>query len=357
MQPILPKVTVVIPLYNAEDYIERTILSAANQTYANLQILVINDGSTDRSREIVEALCQEIPNLTIRSVANGGVARARNLGTELADDGYVAYLDADDLWHPTKIERQVAALSRHDGDPSWVACYAGFRKIWIDDTPIKDGIMPGTSGDFFAEHLLVNHVGNGSSLMVRRSVALEVGGFDPTFAERRIGGCEDRDMQLKILQKYKVECVPEYLVGYRIHRQGMSSNTAAMALGQIAVIESFLSDPRVDRSLRREALSAVHRSAFLKLWLAGERGRAVYSFLLNVRLDPFKGALRGMRRVSWLALGRMVYALWRVSGLLGAGAEKRKFMNLDPSRSLAMQAFRPDWVNDLAPSGPPAAMP
>ncbi len=355
MRPFLPKVTVVIPLYNAEEFIERAVCSAVAQTYSNLQILVINDGSTDNSRRIVEDLCDQFPNLTIKTVANGGVARARNLGTEMADDGYVAYLDADDLWHPSKIEKQVAAMARHEGDSSWAACYSGFRKIWTDDTPIKDGVKFGTSGDFFAEHLLVNHVGNGSSLMVRRDVALEVGGFDPSFAERRIGGCEDRDLQLKILQKYKVECVPEFLVGYRIHPQGMSSNTAAMALGQIAVIESFLSDPRVDPFLRRQAMSAVHRSAVLKFWNAGDRSRALRSFLLNVWLDPFGGALRGIRRVSAITVGRMVYALWRVTGFLGEGTERRNFMHLDPARSLAAQAFRSDWPKVLAPSGPPAA--
>ena len=103
-------VTVIIPVYNGEEFVERTVRSAAGQTYPELRILAVNDGSTDGTEAILARLAAEVANFSYVTTPNGGVARARNTGTEMADSTYVAYLDADDLWHPTKIAKQVAAL-------------------------------------------------------------------------------------------------------------------------------------------------------------------------------------------------------------------------------------------------------
>src|SRR6056297_510379 len=339
MTDFLPKVTVVIPTYNAESFIERTVRSAASQTYPNLQILVIDDGSKDNSRRIVEDLCQEIPFLKIETVKNGGVARARNIGTELAEDGYVAYLDADDLWHPQKIEKQVEALAQHAGDDSWGACYVGFRLIDTDDHPFADGALYEESGDFFFDHLLINHAGNGSVLLVRRDVALEVGGFDPSYAEKGIGGCEDRDFHLKILQKYKIEVVPEFLVGYRVHPESMSTNKSAIALGQFAVIENFLKDPRLNDRMRRRALGAAHRSAIIKFWRSRLYLQSVRSLVLHLWLDPYHGLVRSLTRLYFFGRRRVLYLFWLVSERHNRHLGTRDFLMLDPSRSLFSQAI------------------
>lgn len=105
----LPGVTAVVPAYNMARYVRATLESALNQTYKSLEIILIDDGSTDETRTIAEEIAANAGNLRVVSIANGGVARARNRGMELATTPYVAFLDADDLWHPTKIEKQ----SRH----------------------------------------------------------------------------------------------------------------------------------------------------------------------------------------------------------------------------------------------------
>ncbi|WP_369726014.1 glycosyltransferase family 2 protein [Bradyrhizobium sp. LLZ17] len=112
-------VSIVIPAYNAERFIARTLASAQAQTYEKLEIIVIDDGSTDNTRSVVEAIAATDKRLELISTPNRGVARARNLGIENARGPYVAFLDADDLWHPTKIARQVEALDTHRSDPSW----------------------------------------------------------------------------------------------------------------------------------------------------------------------------------------------------------------------------------------------
>src|SRR5690606_28828030 len=108
-----PAVTAVIPAYNMEAFLGRALESALAQTYPQLEIIVIDDGSTDGTRALAEGYAAHDKRIRVVPVANGGVAAARNLGTSMAATPYVAYLDADDLWHPEKISRQVSALAFH----------------------------------------------------------------------------------------------------------------------------------------------------------------------------------------------------------------------------------------------------
>ncbi|NEK55550.1 glycosyltransferase, partial [Rhizobium leguminosarum] len=107
-----PLVSVVIPAFNASRYIERTLRSAGRQTYRNLEIIVVNDGSTDDTAKVVEKMALADPRIRMLSTANRGVAAARNTGIQESTGRFVAFLDADDLWHQTKIEKQVNALNR-----------------------------------------------------------------------------------------------------------------------------------------------------------------------------------------------------------------------------------------------------
>ena len=100
-------VSVVIPLYNAEKYIEETMQSILDQTYKNIEIVIVDDGSKDQSPSIVKILLKIPRSSKIRSSKNQGVSVARNTGIENASGEYIAFLDSDDLWHPTKIEKQV----------------------------------------------------------------------------------------------------------------------------------------------------------------------------------------------------------------------------------------------------------
>jgi glycosyltransferase involved in cell wall biosynthesis len=179
-----PGVTAVIPAYNMEALVGRTLASALGQTYPHLEIIVIDDGSTDRTRAIVDKMAAGDPRVRVISVENGGLAAARNLGTRLSTTPYVAYLDADDLWHPEKIARQIAALSAHGHEGEWAGCYALSRFIDLADRVLDNGPSADARGDFFEQHLYRNHLGNGSCLLVRRDAVLEIGGFDPEHALR-----------------------------------------------------------------------------------------------------------------------------------------------------------------------------
>jgi glycosyltransferase involved in cell wall biosynthesis len=325
-------VTVVIPVYNGEDFLERAVRSAANQTHPQTRVLVINDGSTDASAVVLDRLVAELQNVRYVTIPNGGVANARNKGIALADTAYVAFLDADDIWHPTKIAKQVAALQRHAGDDSWAACYTLFRRIDADDRLFDNGPLHAARGDIFLQHLRCNHVGNGSNLLVRRDAALAIGGFDSSYAARRIGGCEDFDFQLRLLKRYKLEVVPEYLIGYRLHDGCMSRNHRAMALGYLATIESALDDPRVTKRIRRKALGSAHDFAWWRLVRSGSPGAGMRSLLAYLRVYP----IAGVPRIGFRLL-RLMLNLFRRPFRETARRRKPFFVQLDAKDATALE--------------------
>ena len=257
-------------------------------------------------------MAASIPKLKIVSIPNGGVAAARNRGIAESNGHYVAFLDHDDLWHPTKIAKQVQALAVHADDPLWAGCYTLYRLLDIEDRVRENGRRDAPSGAFFSEHLLENHVNNGSSLLVRRDVALAVGGFDPSYAALGIGGCEDFDFQLRFLRAYKMEVVHEYLTGYRIVPGSMSRDHVAMGRGLIAVVDRYVRDPTIDPHQRRLARFQAHAAAAVRFTRALDWSRVARSAAVMARLDPVgtigffaTRAARGAQMAGWKIVGRL----------------------------------------------------
>lgn len=120
-------VSVIVPLYNAEKYIEETMESILNQTYKNIEIVIVDDGSKDQSSSIVKNLKKKYPE-QIKYILqeNQGVSVARNTGIENASGEYISFLDSDDLWHPTKIEKQITSMQKSNMN----ACYCGYMNFY-----------------------------------------------------------------------------------------------------------------------------------------------------------------------------------------------------------------------------------
>ncbi|MGO8152586.1 glycosyltransferase family 2 protein [Rhizobium leguminosarum] len=256
-----PLVSVVIPAFNASRYIERTLRSAGRQTYRNLEIIVVNDGSTDDTAKVVEQVALADSRIRLLSTPNRGVAAARNTGIREAAGRFVAFLDADDLWHHTKIEKQVNALNRLT--PQWAAVYVLHYIINSDDEILRSCAPNVARGYIFARHLTFKYVGNGSALLVRRDAALEIGGFDSSYAAAGIGGCEDLDFELRLAARYQIEVIPERLVGYRQYPGNMSSNHLQMGRGALEVIRrSLAANPHLPQYATRSAINATHKYAF-----------------------------------------------------------------------------------------------
>lgn len=230
------KVSVVIPAYNAEKFLERTLRSALRQTHRNLEVLVINDGSTDETLSIAEAIARDDKRIRIITIPNGGVANARNVGIQAASAEFIAFLDADDLWHPSKIELQLEALTGPEGE-GVAAVYTLRRTINLNDRATNQGGGLGCTGFMLARLLYAKPIGNGSSLLVRREAALRVGGYNPAWAAQGLGGCEDLDFELRLAAHHRFAAVPLCLVGYRVYPGNMSSNGVRMSRAALATVE------------------------------------------------------------------------------------------------------------------------
>lgn len=326
-----PGVTAVIPAYNMGHFLQRTLTSAIEQTYPHLDIIVIDDGSTDATRAIAERFAAAHERVRVATVANAGVAAARNLGTRLARSTYVAYLDGDDLWHPAKIARQVEALAGHGHE--WAGCYTLTRYIDLNDRVLGNGASVEARGNFFEKHLYRNHLGNGSCLMVRRDAALAVGGFDPGYARRGIGGVEDYEFQLKLLRSHKLELVREFLVGYRVRPGQMSADPARMGRARIASIEAVLAGSALPPDKRRRVLAHARVVAAYREALAGDWLEAAATFARSMADAP-------RTTLSWIgefaAIRRQRRRAARATAVdEAAAAALPRFHELDPLEGVA----------------------
>jgi len=219
-------VTVIIPAYNAEDTLDETLNSVRAQTWTNLEILVVDDGSRDGTLAVAERHAAEDPRVRAIRKENGGVAEARNLGISQAKGEYIAPVDADDLWLPTKIEKQMAALKA--AGPECALVYTWFRVIDADSRVMSECGHNEAEGDVIGALCLSNIVGNGSSPLMRKSAVIEAGGYDPSLRANNAQGCEDLKIYFEIARRHRFAVVKEELTGYRWTPDNMSSDSLKM---------------------------------------------------------------------------------------------------------------------------------
>ena len=295
-------ISIVIPAYNAAIFIDRTLESAVAQTHRNTEILVIDDGSTDATASKIDAWAARDARIRRISMPNGGVARARNRGLDEASADFVAFLDADDLWHVDKLKLQLACML--NSPIRLGGCYGLTRSINADDCVIGDGPRLVADGFVLARHISTHLVRNGSCLMVRRDVALAIGGFDASYAERGIGGCEDLDFELKLAAKHPVGAVPYYIVGYRQYPGNMSSNRVRMANAMRATVSAHLTaNHNLPAKVRRHAWARVYE---YHIWNNIREKRVLTSAFTILRLAAIDTA-RATRVVRPLVVRSAVY--------------------------------------------------
>lgn len=301
-------VSVVIAAYNAEPFIAGTCRSALAQNYPLLEVIVVDDGSTDRTAEIVREMLPSDSRLRLIQQPNLGVAAARNCGIDAAHGEFIAPLDADDIWNQEKIARQVRRF--HDTGPNTGLVYCWWA--WLD----ADKMMLDRSPRWQVEGRLrdklveVNFTGGGSVPLYRRAGIQQVGGYSVTMRDRGGQGCEDWDLAIRVAEQFDVAVVPAVLVGYRRLPDSMSADCETMWKSKTQVMERL--------SERRSSVSAkvIRRSnTQFALYLAG------VAFWSRRYVEAFRWALRA-RSLSVL-LSIMPY----VTRLL-----VRRMMGLGPGR-------------------------
>ncbi len=303
---VTPLVSVVVPAWNAERTISETLRSVSAQTYANLEIIIVDDGSTDDTAALASAYCEVEPRARLVRKENGGVASARNRGIEEAQGAWIAPIDADDLWHPTKIAKQVAA-SKVSPPPGLVYCW--YQSIDVDGVVVGSGPDWKIGGRAWKQLAYCNPVENGSALLLSREALLDVGGYEPGLRARDAEGCEDVLIQLQIARRYPIAFVPEYLVGYRKTPTGMSRDTGQIIRSWRLVHEQLAATgTKIPRRVKR------WNEAFFDKVLAS-RSIASRDYATAVRLlakalwkDPLRWAsyfaYRAIRTAARLLRGR-----------------------------------------------------
>ena len=242
------KVSVVIPSYNGEKFICQTIDSVFAQTFKDFEVLVIDDGSTDKTKEVLSKYGDSIRYLYKQ---NGGVSSARNYGIEQAKGKYIAFLDADDLWMPEKLEKQVSLLEKNE---KVGLCFVATEKI--DENLQSVGYIEAKAYKDYCETLLLNLnivSGSCSSAVVRREVALKTNGFDSQFSTYA-----DWEYWLRLSLLTEFAPIPEYLVKYRVVAGSMSSNPYSSKRDALGVLRKFFALPDLPekyKKLENRALS------------------------------------------------------------------------------------------------------
>lgn len=215
----MDKVSVIIPTYNRASKLMDAIKSVLNQTYFNIEVLVVDDGSTDNTKDMVESI-EDKRIRYIKLPENMGASAARNAGAQYAESEIIAFEDSDDLWKVDKLEKQMAYWKEH---PEFSMIYCQYTMHMSDATciaPNKEWYGE-FEGDIFPWLLLRNTVGTPTMLMYRECF-LEVGGFDTTMRS-----LEDWDFAIRFAEKYMIGYVEEPLVDAFFTEGGISSKTAA----------------------------------------------------------------------------------------------------------------------------------
>ena len=220
-----PLISAVIPAYNAAKYLPQVIQSVLNQSYKDWELLIIDDGSTDDTKEVVNGFCEADPRVKLISKENGGVSVARNLGAELAKGQLIAFLDSDDLWLEDKLAVHAKYMETH---PKVGASFSRVELIESDGTTtqkttnnIVEKLQP---QDLFYSNPTVTT----SNLVIRKSVFQELNGFDESMQYN-----EDIDLlfRLSFQNTWEIDGIDQVLVQYRLHSSGLSSTLIKMEDG------------------------------------------------------------------------------------------------------------------------------
>ena len=290
------KVSVIMPAFNAAPFIAAAIQSVLDQTHDNVEVIVIDDGSTDGTFEIAGGFGSRVRVIRQRQ---RGAASARNTGAAQASGEWLAFLDADDLWEPEKLSRQLAAAG-----PDIHMIYSDRFNIGsVEGWPaIQGSVQPPYEGDVFVPLLRTGNVITTSTVLMRTAVFKELGGFceDPAVLP-----AEDWDLWIRFAEQHGVRVCREPLVSYRLHPDGVSRNVARMNAARRTVVARALRLPRgrtLDRRMKRRILAQTWLTNGWDARRHGATAKAAVAYACAIARTPFQAT--AYRELAKLAIGR-----------------------------------------------------
>ena len=288
-----PLVSAVIPAFNAESFIAEAVSSVLAQTYRPVECIVVDDGSTDGTAEVVRSFGSEVRLVT---QPNKGVANARNSGAAVANGAFLAFLDADDVWMPNKLEKQMILL---EDNSSLGLVYSGVLEVDEALRPIGQ-VEPAPPGSALRNTLLLEQpwiTAACSTGVLPIQSFHAVKGFD-----EQLSTSADCDFVCRLACRYAIACVPEPLTLYRRHSSQMSADIGLMEHDMLLVFDKLFGDealPSPVRSLHGRALANLYFTLAASSRRTSSPTRSMRHLLRAWHYDPRRAA-----QLLWRSVGR-----------------------------------------------------
>ncbi|WP_395665047.1 glycosyltransferase family 2 protein [Methylocella sp.] len=292
-----PPLSIVIPAYNVAPYIEAAVRSALAQTMRDLEVVVVDDGSTDDTPRVLARLAAALddPRLRILRQDNGGLSAARNAGILAARGEFIGLLDGDDVWLPQKAALHLGVMT---GDPSIGLTFSHSEYMTEAGARSGDILLAGKAHPSLHDMIRRNHFGNGSTVVARRACFEEAGLFLP-----ELRSCEDYEMWRRILWMtgYEAQLIPRPLTLYRLRESSLSFDSRKfVGYADMAMAILRRDMPNVPERVMRAGHAEHYRIAAWKAVSCGRRGDALALMLRALALRPF------FLFTDWRALGAAV---------------------------------------------------
>lgn len=274
---MVPEVSVIIPTKNRAHYVSSAIQSVLDQTFGDFEIIVVDGASIDNTREVIskfddERICY------IREKIDRGASASRNTGIRRSRGKFIAFLDDDDLWMPSKVEKQLQLISEKH---SIGAVYTGTLRFNKSGKIIRFQ-KPYLKGNIFPQILKKNYIGNCSRVMVRRECFDRTGLFD-----EKLSACEDWDMWIRLAKHYQFDYIIEPLVLYRVHEKGISSNRHAILQATKLMFNKFSADLNASDNARAQKILAYWHYRFGEIYCAlGDTEKGKKEFIKAISKEP-----------------------------------------------------------------------
>ncbi len=307
----IPEVSVVMPVYNRESLVGASVASVLAQTCKNFELLVVDDGSTDGTAEVVRRFNDHRLRY-IRIENSGRPAVPRNVGIRAARSPLIAFIDSDDLWLPGKLERQLKVLKSNASLGfcySWASFFDGQTDLGLCGP--KTSSVP----DWIFEELLSHRCFIPTATMVMERELIErVGGFDESPS---LCAVEDYDLWLRVARLASGRFLPEVLVRYRVHEMNISGDKAFMLKHQRQVLETNMERAGVEERIRNHARSRMSVEDFKTAMMNGAARRSALVHLEEaVRRDPGNRTARVLLGASPPGLYQAMMFFYRRRGAL-----------------------------------------
>jgi len=294
-------VTVVIPTFNSARFLREAVDSALAQTVPPMEVIVIDDGSTDNTPEIMAAYASD-PRVRYLRQKNAGQSSARNNGIRAAQGEFIAFLDADDRWKPNKLERQLERFSdEHIG-----LVFTG-SQVFDEHGVRSENRANESSCDDMLRSLITTTTFIPSSVVVRKQCFDTCGLFDESLKK-----VEDREMWIRLAKQYRFSCAPDCLVDYRLHGTAQNLKTEGMEQAyRTTLARAFADGPLQHRRILRWKAYAFMHYDFSWIYHMSKRHRDAWRHvvwsLLDYPLPDWGGKLFQVRFARWRRLRRYTF--------------------------------------------------